>query len=354
LRNTIYEPASSFPASPKASRRLLLDAECPVDRKTSSLDLVLTLVYAFLTSLTLFLVNIANVSAKFSEVASSRVFASLTLGAGQVLLGLIYQDYLSMLLAGVLSQLVCVLCLFRCTREKLKEMWGGMKFKLPSVSDVKLSAASVFSGGTLSMATSFPPVFMFSLGYVYEAGMVAVLQRFMLAPVNLIAAPISQTFIYYLKNNERLNGGRFAFFVLVAFLLVFSLFLFVASVLAEFRVFEILLGDEWGGVDGFAVYVSVLYASILVRNVVSQYFLVREYQIALVAIDLAFVLLVGGLYVTASFLGLSYIGFLQGLGFSYFVYALAPIMVGLIKENVNEKDSVLGSVATTGARRFDM
>lgn len=287
--------------------------------------IILTFLYCLSTSLIISITNISNILEKFSALAKSRIIMAATLGSTQLALGIFSASPESLLIGAALSQLFFLAYLYRKAQIK-SILTTNIRPTLPAINDIKISLNSIFSTITLSIATSFPPVAVFTLGYHVEAGILALLQRIMLMPVNLLAAPASQVLVVFLRKNQR--KIRQQFFIRTAVLITLTYFLSYLLVLATsaLNIFTYTLGEQWKAADLFAPSVVTVYVSLLIRNISVQYFVVRERQSSLMKIDVFFLVLLASGYSVA---GNNYMGLQQYLltvNITYFIYMLAPLV----------------------------
>lgn len=312
------------------------------DEPTKTVSLTLVFAYSFATSLIISLSNIANIAGIFGSLAKARVYMSFALGISQVGLGLFSGTSHSLLIGAFISQMVFLVFLYSGMRHTLPK-FKIEKVSLPSFEDTKRCAFSIFSTATLSIATSYPPVLLFSLGFQHEAGIVALLQRFILFPVTLMAMPLSQAFVFYLGQlgNNSLSR-KFQISSLAFIFSVYTLF-YVASIIPnKISFFTFVLGENWAGADLLISSIATIYASLLVRNISNQYFLVREQQAILSKLDAIFVAALALWYFNCLSRNLAYDSCILQLNLIYILYSMSPLAYIIVKnrpENSKPHDS---------------
>ncbi|VVO95825.1 hypothetical protein PS850_02604 [Pseudomonas fluorescens] len=287
--------------------------------------LILAFFYCLSTSLIISFSNIANICAHFSSLAKARIYMSFVLGSSQAGLGLLSDSQNALLIGAVGSQLTFLAFLYPKIRHILFQPEKSPPSR-PSINDVKKSMSSIVSSMTLSVATSFPPVMLYSLGYQYEAGIVAMLQRFMLIPVTLLASPLSQTFISLLKNlgDNPLSKKFLVNAVLFSFSYYFLSYV-VALAAGKLTLFSFILGAQWTEADVIAPSIVTIYTVLLIRNISTQYFVVTERQGSLMKIDIIFIISMLAGYALAKTQNLGFSQYLLSLNLSYFIYMVTPV-----------------------------
>lgn len=290
------------------------------------LSVLLTFLYSLLTSLIISFTNIANVQEAFPALAKSRIIMSTVLGSTQLAVSIFSTSSDALLIGAVLSQLLLLIYLYPKanigTFLSIKN-----EATLPRRNDVKISLHSIFSSITLSVAMSFPPVLLFSLGYHFEAGIVALLQRCMLMPVNLLAAPASQVLVVFLRRNQQQKiSNRLLAQSTTAIALAYICSYLLTAAASELKLLTYILGQQWKAADLLAASVVSIYVSLLIRNISVQYFLVRERQSSLMQIDVLFLILLGVGYAAASAHYLALQQYLLVMNVTYFIYMLAPLV----------------------------
>lgn len=298
-----------------------------------SSKLILAFFYCLSTSLIISFSNIANICEKFTSLAKARIYMSLVLGSSQAGLGLLSDSPNSLLVGAVGSQLIFLAFLYPKIRHNFS-LPGKDNSLRPSVNDVKNSLSSICSSMTLSVATGFPPVMLYSLGYQHEAGVVAVLQRFMLIPVTLLANPLSQTFISFLKNlGEMPLTKKFLISSVVFISLSYSVSYVAALLAGKFSLFSFVLGPQWEEADAIAPSIVTIYTVLLIRNISTQYFMVKERQSSLMKIDVVFIMLMVASYAFAKTERLGLSQYILSLNLSYFIYMAIPVAC-IIQSNI--------------------
>lgn len=299
-----------------------------------SSKLILAFFYCLSTSLIISFSNIANICERFTSLAKARIYMSLALGSSQAGLGLLSDSPNSLLIGAVGSQLIFLVFLYPVIRQNFTCSGKGSSL-CSSANDVKNSLSSIFSSITLSVATGFPPVMLYSLGYQHEAGIVAVLQRFMLMPVTLLASPLSQTFISFLKNlGEKPLTKKFLITSVFFILISYSVSYIAAIVASKFSLFSFVLGSQWEEADTIAPSIVTIYTVLLVRNISTQYFIVKERQTSLMKIDAFFILLVTVGYALSKTGNIDLSQYILSLNMSYLIYMAIPV-AHIIQSNIS-------------------
>lgn len=287
-----------------------------------TLEMLLVMVFSIFTNIIIVLSNLGSTEGRFNLLAASRLMMSLTLGVGQAILAIFDRSHFSLMIGMLLSQLVFIAITFFGLRKTIGdlEFWQSMDVR-SAIKDIKSSVFLVFSSATLSTATGFLPIFLVVLGFKVEAGVVSVLQRFMLVPVNLLSAPLSQTFVYYLKSIKRSGMPKKVFSII--FIGVFSLYVlsyFFVLLLEMFSVFEIVLGEEWRLADQIASMIVSVYFSLLVKNLINQYFIVKARFRALFVVDVTFIFLVVSFVLLMKMFSCDFFLSVIGLSLIYILY----------------------------------
>lgn len=303
---------------------------------TKATSLTLVFVYSAATSLIISLSNIANIEGSFSSLAKARVYMSLALGVGQVGLGIFSGTVHSLFIGAIASQMAFLIFLYYDIRHLLPK-FHIRNISLPSRHDVQRCASSIFSTITLSVATSFPPVLLFSLGFQHEAGIVALLQRFLLFPVTLMAMPLSQAFVFFLGQLGSNTLSKKFLALSLAFILSVYLTFYTASIIsAKVSFFAIVLGSNWAGADLLVPSIAAVYASLLLRNISNQYFLVREEQSVLYKLDAFFLVALFSWYINCQSSNANYDSCMLQLNLVYLLYSALPVIYIALK-NLPEK-----------------
>ena len=289
-----------------------------------TLNFALTFFYCISTSIVLSMSNIANIEGEFIGLAKARVYTSVVLAGLQILLGLFLDSTVSLLVGALASQVTFAVALYFSVSKHLPKV-SELSISMPAHADIKKSAASIFSSVTLSVATSFPPVLLYSLGFYLEAGAVSLLQRFLLAPINYLALPLSQAFIYYLKNEHTYKNNTKLSVALASFcVLIFLAYISGSYTLKELSFFSLILGSAWKNTDLLVVDFSVVYAAILIRIISSQYYSIKEQYQTIMKFDFIFVFSLFVTYILTKFSIFGYGSFVLGLNVSYVIYAALP------------------------------
>lgn len=292
--------------------------------------------YSLSTSFIIFYSIIANVYGQFPVLSRARLFMSLMLGSIQVLLGLILNTSTSLLAGAVGSQIAFLAILYPAIR-KLPLDCSFTPISLPSTQEILKTVASIWSSISLTVATSFLPVMIFSLGYQHEAGIVAMLQRFLMLPVTLLATPLSQVFVFFLRQTKlKQIESKLLLFAALSILLAYLAVYFAAHLAGHFGFFAFFLGDFWKEADTVVSLIASIYVGLLVRNVLLQYFLVKEKQAVLAKIDIFFIFLLLLFYVLTDMKHISLAGFLISLNIAYLLFALIPA-IAIIRLSINER-----------------
>lgn len=267
--------------------------------------------------------NIANIKERYSLLARARIFMSVALGSLQIVFGLLSNSFVSLLLGMAGAQIIYIAAIWIEMRHELPKSTHHQSLNATR-SDILKSGASLVSSATLAVAMSFPTTALVLLGYKSEAGNVAILQRLLLFPVNLFGMPMSQAFVHYLKRNaaKKFNAG----ILFGAPLIISSLFYIGAMVLQETSSISFLLGSEWAHADSLVTSVSLIYASLLVRIVSANYFIVEEKQAALMVIDLACISLFGAIFAYSHLIEVNPLQFIFLLNACYLVYSTIPLL----------------------------
>lgn len=308
------------------------------DELTKAASLALALTYGIATSLIISLSNIANISGAFGSLARARVYMSLALGVSQIGLGIFSGTAYSLLIGAIASQIVFLVFLYCGMRRSLPKI-NISKISLPSFEDINRCAFSIFSTTTLSIATSYPPVLLFSLGFQSEAGIVALLQRFILFPVTLMAMPLSQAFVYYLGQlGNNVLSRKFIILSLAFALSTYTIFYTASIIPGKISFFAFVLGKNWAGADVLIPSVATIYASLLLRNISNQYFLVREKQSALSKLDAVFLITLAVWYINCHSNKLSYSTCILQLNLIYLLYSILPLVYISITNRHAAKD----------------
>lgn len=294
------------------------------------IELSLIFSYCLSTSLIILSSTIANIHNKFSELSNARVFMSITLVCAQAALGLFFANSASLLAGSVTSQLVFLAIVYPAIRQ-LKLGTSVSTPTLPSSEDIRKSISSILSTISLVVATNFLPVMLFTLGYRHEAGVVAMLQRFLMFPVNLIAPPLYQLLVSFLKANEAAELNKQQLNITIFLVASAYTISYIATKLAgHFSFFEIVLGDVWSTADAIAPTIVSIYTGLLIRNILPPYFLVKEKQTLLARLDLLFIALLAICYVFTWSGYLDFSNFLISLNLAYLSFALLPLLFIII------------------------
>lgn len=283
--------------------------------------------------------NVANIKGRFPLLNRSRVRMSLALGAFQIAFGLFSADFISLLIGMIGSQVVYISTIWLNMRGDLPKI-GLRKATFPTGEDTKKSAASIISAATLAITTSLPPSALYLLGHQIEAGNVAMAQRLLLFPVSLLAMPISQAFVFYLKKEHlRKIRGNAAILLIGGTGAIYSAFFLGAMAVKLSNGISTLLGDAWARADSLLIFVCLLYASLLVKHITNNFFIVNERQGSLVRIDLFSTILMSAATATALLNKLYAEPYLLYLNICYICYACLPIYF-MIAGRVSQTASV--------------
>lgn len=290
------------------------------------LVVVFVLIYCFLTSVIMFFSVVANVLNKFELLGKARILISLILGILQICFGLISNTPESLILGAIGSQLIFIYTLYPCFKNiEIDDSVTVFKF---TRDDAKKCVASVFSSITLTIATSFLPVMMLALDYKHEAGVVAILQRFLMLPINLLATPLSHVFIAYLRETKIIYiNFRYCFFGFLIFIISCLLIYQFSIFLGDIKIFNFILGEEWDDADVMISSVVFVYISIFFRNVLLPYYIVREKQLALIIVDLLFITLLCCSFLFANLGFLNFEDFLIYINKSYVFYMVVNFII---------------------------
>lgn len=305
---------------------------------TNTASLSLVFIYSVATSLIISLSNIANIEGSFGRLAKARVYMSLALGVGQVGLGMFSGTSHSLLIGSIGSQIVFLVFLYFGMRHQLPKL-SIVNLSPPPLQDIKRCAFSIFSTITLSIATSAPPVLLFSLGFQHEAGIVALLQRFILFPVTLLAMPLSQAFVFFLGGLGGRNLSKKFLALSLGFTLSVYLTFYTASVISgKISFFTFVLGESWAEADKLVSSIAIIYASLLLRNISNQYFLVKEEQSALYKLDAIFLVALTIWYFSCKSNTVIYNHCIFQLNLTYLLYFFLPAIYITLKNHSEKPD----------------
>jgi len=306
-------------------------------KATLSVSLLLAFLYGLSTCLISSLSNIANVKGKFSALNKSRIGMSLALGLLQIGFGLIANSHISLLLGIFGSQAVYLAILRNGLLRDLQLI--VLKYpRRPDSDNIKKSAISLLSAVTLAVATTAPPSALYLLGYKDEAGSIAILQRLLMSPVNLLAMPLSQAFIYFLKNEGAIKINKKPLLLIcIGTTFCYTIFLLGSWLLREISAISYFLGDAWSKADTLIISMCLLYASLLIRHIITNYFVVREVQSTLIPVDIAFILLSIASTLVAKTHNIDPHDYLLMLNACYLIFATTPIAVMAANERTKGK-----------------
>jgi hypothetical protein len=289
-------------------------------------SIALVLIYGVATSLIISLSNIASIEGKFKGLAKARIYMSLSLGSLQIGLGIFNGTSNSLLIGTIGSQLTFLTFLYFDIKHHLPKS-NFKELSFPSTREISNCTAALGSTITLSIATSFPPVLLLSLGFEHEAGVIALLQRFLLLPVTLMAMPLSQIFVFFLGQLGKQVLSKNFLILSAAFTFgVYMIFYIVAIAIQKISLLTFILGKSWSDADILAPSITAIYASILLRNISNQYFLVREKQSTLLKFDLLFITTMALWYINCSLNKASFDSSILQLNLAYISYATLPII----------------------------
>jgi len=251
---------------------------------------------------------------------------TLALGAFQILFGFLSESANSLLLGAVVAQLAFLAVIYPAIRG-ISFDFSLAPIQLPTAQETLRTFASIWSSVSLTVATSFLPLMVLSLGHSQEAGVLAMLQRFLMAPVTLFATPLSHVFVFFLRsrNSNKIKTRFIAAIVgLISFVYFFTYC--AAKIAGQLSLFSFFLGNSWKDADVLASSVASIYVGLLIRNILLQFFLVKEKQTSLAMTDGIFVLSLLLFYTLAHFQHLDLFEFIACLNFSYLIFALLPVL----------------------------
>lgn len=313
---------------------LILLALIATKNKAQTVNIFLLFFATVSTSLVICLSNIGSANSEFNALAFSRLAMTLSLGILQISLGAISDSPESLITGFIGSQIIFISCIFYIKRTPLPQP-ERKKTSLPTRAEIKKSVSAIFSSITLSIATGFPPTILFILGFKFEAGIVALLQRLLLFPVTLLAMPLSQVFIHHLKSSPITSPGKEYSLYILTPLATLVLFYISTKASSELSLFSIFLGNEWLEADKIAPAISLIYGSLLIRNITSQYFAVKEEQEKLLPADIIFIATTSCAAAVALNYKTSLNFFLACLSLAYIAYSLIPLF-HIVKSSKNK------------------